>query len=65
MQVLCWLGNAKVCKENVGHVMVVVLARMHDDVFMTLGNQSLVDRCKFYELRSCADNTENLHMTTF
>jgi hypothetical protein len=45
--------------------MVVVLAGMHDDVFMTLGDQSLVDRCKFDELGSGADNTENLHMTTF
>lgn len=63
-QVNIWVRDAKVSEEDVRHERVVVLPRVHDDMFVAALRQRSRDGSEFDELRAGANDAEDLHDKT-
>ena len=59
-QVQVWLGDLELTEENLGHVVVVVLAGVDEHLFVVLA-QDATDRGSLDELRSRAYHRKHFH----
>jgi hypothetical protein len=61
-EIVVRLGDIQDVEEDPGHVLVVVLARVDEDLLMVLPNLAAHGGC-FDELRACPNDARDLHMS--
>ena len=54
--------NPERAEESFGEQLVVVLARVHDDLLDPGAHTGPVHRCKLGEVRACAHDVQQLHL---
>ena len=55
------LANAEIVEEGAGQRIIVVLARVHDDLVDTSPLARSKDRREFRKVRTCSDHVEKFH----